>query len=153
MSDTHSSAERGGRARRILRGFDKRASVYGRALEGHFDAAARGEIIAAARSKLEQLVAEIPYAGQDRHPMVQNIVGPYTLLCFALVLRERGFSTEEIGAFFRDSFTVPFPRLPGWLLQRLKRPVFWMSFRRLASVAEASQRREHPDEFVLAVPA
>ena len=47
---------------------------------------------------------------------------------------------------------MPFPWLPGWLLQRLKRPVFWLTFRRFASVAEASRRREHPDEFVLAVP-
>ena len=85
--------------------------------------------------------------------MVQNIVGPYRLLCFTLALRERGCTTEEIGAFIRDSVHVPFPWLPGWLVQLLKRPVFWLTFRKLASVAEQSQRREHPDEFVVAVPS
>ena len=30
-------------------------------------------------------------------------------------------------------------------------PMFWLTFRRLAAVVEASQHREHPDEFVLAL--
>lgn len=153
MSETRSSAERGRRARRILRAFDKRASLYRSALEARFDATAREEIVAAARSKLERLIGEIPYAGRDRHPMAQNIVPQYARLSFALVLRERGCSTEEIGAFFHDSFTMPFAWLPMWLVRRLRRPLAWMAFRRFAAVAEASQRREHPDEFVLAVPS
>jgi hypothetical protein len=152
MSEARSSADRDRRARRILRAFDKRASDYRGALEGRFDAAAREDIVAAARSRLEQILDEVPYAGRDRHPMAQNIIRPYTLLCFALVLRERGCATPEIGAFFHDSFTRPFPWLPKWLVRRLARPLFWLTFRRFAAVAEQSQRREHPDEFVLAVP-
>lgn len=151
MPETRSAAERDRRTRRILRAFDQHAFDHRRALVARFDAAAREDIIAAARSRLEQLVHEIPYAGRDRHPMAQNIIRPYTLLCFALVLRERGCTTEEIGAFFHDSFSRPFPWLPKRLIRPLARPLFWLAFRRFAAVAEESQRREHPDEFVLAV--
>ncbi|MHC4512203.1 MAG: L-2-amino-thiazoline-4-carboxylic acid hydrolase [Planctomycetota bacterium] len=151
MNSTHSSTDRDPRARRILRVFDKRASRYRSALEGRFDATTREDIVAATRAKLEQLVGEIPYAGRDRHPMAQNIIGPYMLLCLALVLRERGCSTEEIGTFFHDSFTRPFPWLPKWLSRPFRRPLFRLIFRRLAAAAEVSQRREHPDEFVLTV--
>jgi L-2-amino-thiazoline-4-carboxylic acid hydrolase-like protein len=152
MSETRSSVDLDCRKRRILRAFDKRVSHYHRALEGRFDARARDDIVAAARSKLEQLAGEIPYAGQDRNPMAANIIGPYTFLCFALVLRQRGCTTEEIGAFVHASYTTPFSWLPQWLLRRLRRPMFWLTFRRMAAVADASQRREHADEFVLAVP-
>ena len=152
MSETRRSVDIGRRTRRILRAFDKRVTHYHRALEDRFDTRSREGIVAAARSKLEELAGEIPYAGQDRHPMAANIIGPYLFLCFALILRERGSTTEEIGAFVHASYTTPFSWLPRWLLRRLRRPIFWMTFRRMAAVAEASQRREDSDQFVLAVP-
>ncbi len=152
MSESGSSVALDRRKRRILRAFDKHVSRYHRALEGCFDARACADIVAAARSKLDQLAGEIPYAGQDRHPMASNIIGPYIFLCFAIVLRERGSTTEEIGAFVHASYTTPFSWLPQWLLRRLRRPILWLTFRRWTAVAEASQGREHPDEFVLAVP-
>ena len=152
MSNTRSSVDLDRRTRRILRAFDKRVSRYDLALESRFDARSREDIVSAARAKLEELAGEIPYAGQDRNPMAENITGPYTFLSFALVLRERGLTTQEIGAFVHAAYTTPFSWVPRWLLQGLIRPLFWLKFRRMAAVAEASQRREHPDEFVLAVP-
>ena len=152
MSNTRSSVDLDRRTRRILRAFDKSVSRYNRALETRFDVRALEDIVAAARAKLQELAGEIPYAGQDRNPMAENIIGPYTFLSFALVLRERGFTTEEIGAFVHTSYTTPFSWLPRWVVRRLRRPMFWLKFRRMAVVAENSQRREHPDEFVLAVP-
>jgi hypothetical protein len=152
MSNTRSSVDLDRRTRRILRAFDRRVSRYDRALASRFDAGSREDIVAAARAKLQELTGEIPYAGKAGNPMAENIIGPYTFLSFALVLRERGFTTEEIGAFVHASYTTPFSWLPRWALRPLRRPLFWLKFRRMAAVAEASQRREHPDEFVLAVP-
>jgi hypothetical protein len=152
VSETGSTISLVRRRRRILRAFDKRASHFHRGLEWLFDSDSCDDIVAAARSKLEELAGEIPYAGRDRHPLASSIVIPYTFLCVCLILRERGATTEEIGAFVHASYEAPFSRLPQWLLRPVRRPVLWLTFRRLAAAANASQRHEHAGEFVFSVP-
>jgi hypothetical protein len=83
--------------------------------------------------------------------MAPNIIGPYELLAYHLVLRERGHSTAEIGAFIDDSVEPPFAWLPGWLLRPLARTLLPLAKRWLRRQADESQRGAKPGEFVFRV--
>jgi hypothetical protein len=141
------------RRRKLLRAFDRFTRLARRSLEARFGGSA-GVIADEARREFEGLADSIPYKGRDRDLMVQNIVGPTFRLAFVLVLRRRGYSREEIGAWIGESEDRPVRWLPaGWVVaawriaRPLLRPLIRHAYRR---AAEASQRRNDPDEFVFA---
>lgn len=141
------------RRQKLLRGFDRFTRSAERSLEVRFGGSA-GAIADEARREFEGLADGIPYKGRDRDLMMQNIVGPTFRLAYVLVLRRRGHSREEIGAWIGESEERPARWLPAawvpaaWRIARpLLRPLVRRQFRR---AAEASQRRNDPDEFVFA---
>lgn len=142
------------RRRKLLRGFDRFTRSAMRSLEARF-AGSAGAIADEARREFQGLADGIPYKARDRDLMARNIIGPTFLLAYVLVLRRRGHTREEIGAWIGEAQERPVRWLPagwvraGWRVARpLLRPLVRHQCRR---AAEASQRRNDPEEFVFAM--
>ncbi len=142
------------RNERLCRDFDRRAPHLREALSKAFDAEVARTVVREARNEFAGLAPEIPYAGNEKNPMLSQIVGPAQLLACALCLKRRGFSPEQIGAFigfFVQGFADRWSWVPNSLIRLaipLVRPLLLGRFRREAA---ASQRRDDPGEFIYEV--
>ncbi len=135
------------RSAKLLRGFDRKAASWKRALGGRLGEDAAASVMPEARTAYKAMLDEIPYAGR-RDIMAGSIIACYQLLAFYKVLKARGVPLEEIGAFFDEASEMPLQWVPRWLMRPLLRTGSRALRPLMRRAARASQERQDPDEFI-----
>jgi hypothetical protein len=135
----------------LHKGFDRRAISVRPLLVSQFGSDLANALLHEARKEFEQMVPALPYAGGAREPMASSIVATAQMLAIALPLKHRGIAPKEIGRFLTAAMERVTERgrfVPKGVVRVLGKLVAPFLRRRFRAFAEASQRRDDPDEFV-----
>jgi hypothetical protein len=105
-------------------------------------------LLAEARSEFARLIPEIPFIG-EKNIWESNLVMATTFLAIYRVLKQRGWSTHQIGEFLFQVVEALIHTYPVWQRSLIGKVQFsrWQNFR-LAQGARQSRQDRNPDNWV-----
>jgi len=95
------------------------------------------------------LAGELPDIGGDGNIFTPTLVGSMLALAYMQTLERNGYTRAEAGKALYEAYYETFAGLPSFMRWMLRRKEFSArNMARLKEAAEASQRREHPYNWV-----
>ena len=131
---------------RLSRSFRKKAAVRSRVLVERYGEEIATQITEDACRRYDSFVPEIE--SLPKGLLNGALAGTYDYLVYAQAMRERGYSAEEIGSFFSDSYDTLIERFPKWLgpvIFRVARPFLRRKLKKDAAANTRDSRERSAD--------
>jgi len=135
------------REKKLLDEFDRQAVWWQQQLVAAFDEAFASDIVKAARSRFNNLLATLPYIGGDENHLTTNLLDAARCLALYQVMRAGGKTAAQTGKVLYDAILARGRQASAeaWAGKRLTDKEL-MERRRQRALR--SQRRAHPDDWV-----
>ena len=140
------------RHRKLLRTFDREASLVRTILAERYGGEFARTVLREARMEFETLIPVIPFIGGSRNPMQSDLIESVHLLAFHRVMKAHAKTAQETSAIIDRGIRLKLARYPRFLMRLVGKLQFSRIFlRRLQNLALESQKRKYPENFVFKI--